>query len=105
MVWVTVRVTGLVLAVLVVGHFALTHIVTDVADTGADFVAERLGSALYLAWDAAMLVFAVIHGAIGVGAVIGEYADGRLRRSLLTLLAVLSATMMVAGIAVLVAVT
>jgi succinate dehydrogenase hydrophobic anchor subunit len=102
MVWVMVRVTGLVLAVLVVGHFALTHIVTDVADTGADFVAHRLGSALFVAWDAVMLVFAVAHGAIGVGVIIVEYASGRLRRSLHTALAALSGAMIVGGLAVLV---
>ncbi len=101
----TVRVTGLALAALVLGHFALTHIVTDVADTGVDFVADRLGSALYLAWDAAMLVFAIVHGTIGVGVVIHEYTSGKLRRALHTALAALSAAMMVAGVAVLLVVT
>ena len=43
--WLLVRLTGLLLTVLVIGHFALTHIVTDVAQTGSAYVASRWGSA------------------------------------------------------------
>jgi hypothetical protein len=51
--FVLVRVTGLLLTVLVLGHFALTHIVHDVADTNAAFIARRWGSALWLIWSTA----------------------------------------------------
>jgi succinate dehydrogenase hydrophobic anchor subunit len=74
--FVLVRVTGLLLTVLVLGHFALTHIVHDVAETDAAFVARRWGSVLWLVWDWLMLVAALTHGAAGVAVAIDDYAAG-----------------------------
>lgn len=74
---VLLRVTGLVLSVLVLGHFALTHIVTDVAETDASYVASRFADPLFITWDAVMLWTAVVHGAAGVWIVIGEQAPAR----------------------------
>lgn len=89
--WITVRLTGLLLSVLVLGHFALTHIVTDVADTGVTFVARRWGTAFWLAWDWLMLASAVTHGAAGVWIAIEDYTGvGPRRRWLHGLLVVAS---------------
>ena len=94
--WLVVRLTGLILALLVLGHFALTHFVTDVAQTDSAFIADRWASPLFLAWDWTMLVCAVAHGAAGIWVAIGEYASGgrrtALRRALLAL-----ALLMIAG--------
>jgi len=102
--WVMVRVTGLVLAVLVLGHFAVTHIVTDVADTDSAFVAERWRSAIVLGWDWLMLAAAVLHGAAGLRGIVVEYAGPRLARFLIAGLVVLAAAMLVLGTATIVAV-
>ena len=101
LVWVTVRITALILAVLVIGHFAMTHIVTDVAATDASFVARRLSSALYVTWDAVMLVAAAVHGSIGVSVIIHEYAPERWRRGMSVAVAVLAVVVVVAGITIL----
>lgn len=91
--FVLVRVTGLMLTILVLGHFALTHIVNDVAETDAAFVARRWGSALWVTWDWLMLAAAIVHGAAGVSVAIDDYATddarrGRYRRILFGLSAV-----------------
>ena len=39
--WFFMRISGLVLVVLALGHFALTHILNDVTDTNAEFVGQR----------------------------------------------------------------
>jgi succinate dehydrogenase hydrophobic anchor subunit len=78
--YLTVRVTGLILAVLVLGHFALTHIVTDVAEADAAFIARRWSSALWVAWDGTMLTAALVHGAAGVWIAIEDYTVGAARR-------------------------
>jgi succinate dehydrogenase / fumarate reductase membrane anchor subunit len=81
--FVLVRLTGLALSVLVLGHFALTHIVNDVAETDSAFVARRWDSALWVTWDWLMLVCAVAHGAAGVWVAIDDYTPeiaGRRRR-------------------------
>jgi succinate dehydrogenase membrane anchor subunit len=72
-VWLIVRITGLLLVVLVLAHFAYTHLIHDVADTNAAFVSSRMRSPLFLAWDWSMLVLAVLHAVAGSWALIGEY--------------------------------
>jgi succinate dehydrogenase hydrophobic anchor subunit len=73
--WLTIRVTGVLLAVLVLLHFAVTHLFTDVAETGSAFVAERWESGIVAATDWVMLVAAVLHGAAGVWMVLDDYAS------------------------------
>jgi succinate dehydrogenase hydrophobic anchor subunit len=79
--YLAVRLTGVLLAVLVLGHFAVTHIVTDVAQTDAQFIARRWSSALWVAWDVTMLLAAFAHGVAGVLVSIADYVpDVRARR-------------------------
>jgi succinate dehydrogenase membrane anchor subunit len=85
--YVVLRVTGLVLSVLVLGHFAVTHFVTDVANDNSAFVARRLSSAVWIVWDSAMLAAALAHGAAGVRMAIADYALARRRRLELALFA------------------
>jgi succinate dehydrogenase hydrophobic anchor subunit len=92
--YLVIRVTGAALAVLVLGHLLVTHVVTDVAGTDASFVARHWGSALWLAWDSLLLAAAVVHGTAGLWLAIEEYAGDerrrcRLHRVLLCLSAVL----------------
>lgn len=68
------------LAVLVLGHFAVTHFVTDVANTGSEFIARRWGSALWLLWDWTMLSAAILHGAAGVWISIEDYTPDEKKR-------------------------
>jgi succinate dehydrogenase hydrophobic anchor subunit len=81
--YVLLRVTGLMLSVLVLGHFVVTHFVTDVARDDSAFVARRLSSALWIAWDAAMLAAALAHGAAGVRLALADYSTEPGRRRLL----------------------
>ena len=78
--WVMVRLTGLLLTVLVLGHFSLTHIFTDVADTGSSFIARRWATGLWVAWDWLLLVAAVAHGAAGIWIAIDDYTPERAAR-------------------------
>jgi succinate dehydrogenase hydrophobic anchor subunit len=79
--YLLVRVTGALLAVLVLGHFSLTHVVNDVADTGSAFIGRRWASAFWLAWDWAMLGAAFAHAGAGVWVVIDDYTPEPARRS------------------------
>ena len=99
--WILLRLTGVALSVLVLGHFALTHIINDVAETDSAFVADRFGNALFLTWDGTMLVAALVHGAAGLWIIAGEYAGIR-RRSWRGSLVALTTAMAVVGIVTLV---
>jgi succinate dehydrogenase / fumarate reductase membrane anchor subunit len=96
--WVTVRVTGVLLSVLVLGHFGMTHILTDVSDTGTSFIARRWASLTWLIWDWLLLTCALLHGASGVWVAISDYApDPRRRRLGQRLLVGLSSVILLIG--------
>lgn len=101
--FVVMRVTALMLAVLVLGHFAVTHVVNDVADTGSSFVARRWSSALWLSWDATMLAAALVHAGCGVWLLIDELCPPRARRAWHVALALGSLTIFGLGCAAIVA--
>jgi succinate dehydrogenase hydrophobic anchor subunit len=65
------------LAVLALGHFGLTHIVHDVAETDASFVARRWSSVLWVVWDGLLLATALLHAGAGLLAVIRDYRTAR----------------------------
>jgi succinate dehydrogenase hydrophobic anchor subunit len=79
--FLVMRATAVLLAVLVLGHFAVTHLVTDVADTSSSFVLRRWSSALWLAWDWTMLAAALAHAGTGLWLMVEEQAaSARTRR-------------------------
>lgn len=75
--WITIRLTALALAALVLTHFAVTHLLNDVAETDSAFVAERWQSGLVATTDWLMLVMAVLHAGAGLWTVV----DGEVRSS------------------------
>jgi len=96
--YLAVRVTGLLLAVLVIGHLVVTHVVTDVAATDAGFIARRWSSALWLIWDWLMLASALGHAAAGVSVAVDDYARKPVtRRRLHRILVVLVVALFVFG--------
>lgn len=95
--YLLVRVTGVLLAVLVTGHFAVTHIVNDVAETDASFVAARWGGALWLTWDALLLACALTHGASGVWVAVDDYVSPCRRRPWRVLLVAVTAVVFAIG--------
>ena len=81
--FVVMRTTAVLLAVLVLGHFAVTHLVNDVAETSSSFVLQRWSSALWLAWDWTMLAAALAHAGAGLWLIVDEQSSGtRVRRRL-----------------------
>ena len=95
--YVLLRATGVVLSVLVLGHFAVTHLVTDVARDDSAFVARRLSSVVWVAWDSTMLAAALAHGAIGVRLALADYSTGRQRRALQRAVVLVATALFVLG--------
>lgn len=96
--WLTIRVTALLLAVLVLAHYAATHILVDVAETGSAFVAERWQSGLIAATDWLMLLAGVLHGAAGAWIIAGDYVRSPVRlRRIRAAIGVLAAVMLAGG--------
>jgi succinate dehydrogenase / fumarate reductase membrane anchor subunit len=71
--WFFMRVSGLVLLFLALLHFSITHILNDVADTDARFVAQRWDNPMWRVFDWALLALALAHGLNGLRWIIDDY--------------------------------
>lgn len=97
--YLTIRVTGVLLAVLALGHYALTHIVHDVAQTDASFVAKRWSSATWVIWDGLLLGTTLLHAVAGLSNVIRHHqTNAAARRRWIGTLVGVVAVLLVIGI-------
>ncbi len=79
--WLWVRVSGLLLVFLALSHFVLTHFIFDVAETGVSFVTNRWQRVGWRVFDWTLLTLALTHGANGVRVVLGDLiTNERVRR-------------------------
>ncbi len=88
--WYFMRLSGLALVFLAVGHLFIMHIVNNVETINYAFVAGRWTAPrtgwIWRLWDASLISLAVIHGFNGLRQVLYEYlgAGGRLIAGTLT---------------------
>ena len=72
--WLFMRISGIVLLVLAVGHVIIMHLPAGgVSRINFGFVATRWQSPFWRAWDWALLVLALIHGINGLRVIILDY--------------------------------
>lgn len=71
--WVFMRLSGVALLFLALGHFAIQHVINDVHDLSLGFVAARWGSIGWRVYDALLLSLALVHGLNGLRVVVDDY--------------------------------
>jgi succinate dehydrogenase / fumarate reductase membrane anchor subunit len=72
--WLFMRISGLVLLILAVGHILIMHVLDEGVDrVDFGFVAARWGSPFWRTWDWALLVLALIHGINGLRVIVQDY--------------------------------
>jgi succinate dehydrogenase membrane anchor subunit len=71
--WVFMRLSGVALLFLALGHFAIQHVINDVHDLSLSFVAARWGMLGWRVYDALLLGLALIHGLNGLRVVVDDY--------------------------------
>jgi succinate dehydrogenase / fumarate reductase membrane anchor subunit len=72
--WLFMRISGLLLLVLAVGHTLIMHVQDDgVGRVNFGFVATRWGSPFWRTWDWMLLVLALIHGINGLRVITLDY--------------------------------
>jgi succinate dehydrogenase / fumarate reductase, membrane anchor subunit len=83
--WYFMRLSGLALVVLALGHMLIMHVLVEL--TGGEinfaFVQSRWGNAFWRIYDFLLLALAFLHGARGARTVITDYVTHRQARSLL----------------------
>ncbi|HEY8425386.1 MAG TPA: hypothetical protein VIK73_05145 [Limnochordales bacterium] len=103
--WLFMRLSGLLLVFLALGHLAIMHVIHSVEEIDYDFVAARLAGPLGTLWrtyDLLLLALALLHGLNGLRVVIDDYVHTpRWRAVTLTALYVVGAFTLVLGAVVL----
>ena len=74
--WYFMRISGLLLVILVLGHFTIVHLVGGGIDrVDFAFVSGRWSNPLWQVWDWLMLFLGLLHGANGMKTIINEYVQ------------------------------
>jgi succinate dehydrogenase / fumarate reductase membrane anchor subunit len=74
--WLFMRLSGLLLVVLVLGHLFIMNILDGgVHRIGFAFVSGRWASPFWQVWDLSMLWLAQLHGTNGLRVIINDYAQ------------------------------
>jgi succinate dehydrogenase / fumarate reductase, membrane anchor subunit len=99
--WYFMRLSGLALVLLALGHMFIMHVLTALGgqELSFAFVTARWGSPFWRGYDLVLLLLAMTHGLNGARIIIGDYSSrGGARGFLLTLLYGLGAIWIVLGI-------
>lgn len=75
--WLFMRVSGVLIALLLLGHIAVMHIFHHVEDIDYQFAADRLANPFWRIYDLALLGLALAHGLTGVRIVLDDYVHSR----------------------------
>lgn len=103
--WYFMRLSGLALVLLALGHMLIMHVLVELSGGEIDFafVSSRWGTPFWRIYDFLLLLLAFIHGARGARTVITDYVTHRTARSLLIgILIAVAVIWMVLGMAVIV---
>src|SRR5208337_95053 len=75
--WFFMRISGLALLFLALGHLLIMHIIHNVDHIDFQFVAARYATPFWRTYDLLMLWFALIHGVNGIRTLMGDYISAR----------------------------
>ena len=96
--WVFMRLSGVALLFLALGHFAIQHVINDVHDLSLGFVAARWASLRWRVYDAFLLGLALIHGLNGLRVVVDDYVHRpRLKKAFLWAIVIVGTALIIIG--------
>ena len=97
--WLFMRLSGIVLLFLAVGHVLIMHVFEEGVDrVDFAFIQLRWASLFWKSWDWLMLVLALLHGVNGLRMIVLDYVrPAGARRTINGFFAVLGAALMVLG--------
>jgi succinate dehydrogenase / fumarate reductase membrane anchor subunit len=71
------RISGILLLFLALGHLAIMHLINSVEAVNYDFVAQRYMTPLWRTYDLAMLWLALLHGLNGMRTIVDDYVRAK----------------------------
>jgi len=75
--WLFMRISGITLLVLALGHLLVMHVINNVDNIDFKFVAERYATPFWRTYDLLLLWLALIHGINGVRTLVDDYIHPR----------------------------
>jgi len=75
--WMFMRVSGVVLLFLALGHLLIMHLINNVDNIDFQFVARRYATPFWRTYDLVMLWLALIHGLNGIRTLVGDYVRSK----------------------------
>ena len=72
--WIFMRISGLLLVFLAIGHLAIMHLIHSVEEVNYAFVAQRFTTPFWRGYDLLMLWLAMFHGTNGIRTILDDYA-------------------------------
>jgi succinate dehydrogenase / fumarate reductase membrane anchor subunit len=103
--WWFMRLSGLALVILALGHMLIMHVLVQLSGQEVDFafVTSRWGTPFWRIYDAILLVLALVHGVNGARVVITDLVPrGGIRTLLVVGLGVIAAAWLLLGLMVVV---
>ena len=97
--WLFMRISGIALLILAVGHVLIMHVLDEGVDrVNFAFIQLRWASPFWKTWDWLMLVLALIHGVNGLRVIVLDYVrPAGARVAINSFFTVLGAALMVLG--------
>jgi succinate dehydrogenase / fumarate reductase membrane anchor subunit len=97
--WLFMRISGIVLLFLAVGHVLIMHVLDEGVDrVNFAFIQLRWGSPFWKTWDWLMLILALLHGVNGLRVIALDYVrPAGLRLAVNSFFTVLGGALMVLG--------
>ena len=71
--WLFMRISGVLLIFLALGHLAIMHIINNIDIIDYEFVVARFATPFWRVYDLLMLLLAMFHGLNGLRTVIDDY--------------------------------
>lgn len=82
--WFFMRISGILLMFLVLGHFTIMHLLGDGIDrVDFAFVSGRWANPFWQVWDWLMLFLGLLHGTNGLKTIVNEYVKRPSRRAVI----------------------
>lgn len=96
------RLSGVALLILAVGHMLIQHVLNSSHSLTLQFVAQQWNSWGWKAYDMLLLAFAIMHGVNGFRNVVADYVHGEgvMRTITVILIIFIIATLLWAGFAI-----
>ena len=75
--WLFMRISGVVLLFMALGHLTIMHIINNIEVINYAFVARRFATPFWRTYDLVMLWLAMIHGVNGIRTLVDDYISAR----------------------------